>query len=355
MGLFNKKCVHTACAIMLTFVTGSAHSQSDVGECGIEPAVGTLNSGEVLFRMDEQDYREDDLPMAIQQAIFDARLKFYKEQLSIFDSAIFQLEMGKHLATSGQSREEYIQEKFPVTPPSDDELAKFYEANRSQIPYEFEAVKGQLREMVQQQLVQAQRSKYIAQLKANKGYELKLPMPAAPYAAVETDGFPSKGVADAKITIVEFADYQCPHCKSAASVLSRLLAQYGNDLRVVFKDFPINRSGVSRKVALGAACADKQGKFWDYHDLAFQTQEKLNNDSVTELAIELNLEMDTFAECLQSEFPNERLAKSENEALELGVSSTPTLFINGRRLHLHDLESGLRKEIDKLLKEQSDA
>ena len=351
MGLLSKKCVHTACAVILTFVTGSAHSQSDVGECGIEPTVDSLNSSDVLFRIDEQDYREGDLPISAQQAIFDARLKFYKEQLSILDAAIFELEMEKHLATSGQSREEYVQEKFPVTPPSDDEISQFYEANRSQIPYEFDAVKGQLRQMILQQQVQAQRSGYIVDLKAKKGFELKLPMPVAPYADVETEGFPSKGIADANITIVEFADYQCPHCKSAASVLSKILEEYENDLRVVFKDFPINPSGISRKVALGAACADKQGRFWDYHDLAFQTQEKLNNDSVNELAIELNLEMDTFAECLKSEFPNERLAKSENEALALGVSSTPTLFINGRRLHLHDLESGLRKEINGLLKE----
>ena len=288
----------------------------------------------------------------MQQALFDARLKLYKEQLSILDSAIFEIEMERHLAQTQQSEQAYLASLFQDIAPTDQEVSEFYEANRAQIPYPLGSVKDQLKQMLIQQKQRARQMEHIAKIKMAQGFESLVAMPLAPYAEIDTAGFPSKGPKDAKITIVEFADYQCPHCKNAATALSRIVEQYGNDIQVVYKDFPINRSGISRQVALGAACADEQGKFWPYHDLAYDQQEQLGNQSHKELAQQLGLDLDAFNQCLASETPGIRIARAEEEALQLGVSSTPTIFLNGRRLHLHDLDSDLVKEIEEILQSQ---
>ena len=103
------------------------------------------------------------------------------------------------------------------------------------------------------------------------------------------------------------------------------------------------------ELAEGAACADMQGRFWEYHDLAFQRQASLARASVLQFARELKLDMSAFEDCLNSDFPKARVAQGEDQARALGLTSTPTLFLNGRKLHLHDIERELIEAIEKLL------
>ncbi|MEZ5449825.1 MAG: thioredoxin domain-containing protein [Thiolinea sp.] len=168
-------------------------------------------------------------------------------------------------------------------------------------------------------------------------------------AGINVEGLPAKGPEDAKVVLVEFADYQCPHCKHAGDALKPIAEQFKDDLRIVYADFPINRSGVSRKVAEGAACAFQQDKFWEYNALAFDSQRDLKADSAKKLAEELKLDMEAFDKCLASDYPAQQVARGEEEGKRLGVDATPSLFLNGRRLHLNDLAAELPKEIEQIL------
>jgi len=141
-------------------------------------------------------------------------------------------------------------------------------------------------------------------------------------------------------------------CVKLTVPLRRIAERYRDEVRIVFMDFPINPSGISRAVAEGAACADRQDGFWRYHDLAFDRQGGLSRDSAAQLAAELGIDVEAFRACLDSAFPRERVARSEAQARRLGLSATPTIFLNGRRLHLHDLENDLPREIDKILAEE---
>jgi protein-disulfide isomerase len=332
-------------AILSSFVVGIVNAQSNNGECGIETHDEAALTPGTLFALEGVEFDETSLSMSLQQALFDARLKHYKEQLKIIDSAILDIELEKRALSSGKSRENLTQELFAVSPPDENVIASFYRENKAQIPYPLEQVRDQIRQMLMRQQIQTKQQSLVADAKGKYNFQLTLEKPIAPYAEISTDGFPSKGPADAKLTLIEFADYQCPHCQKAAGVLRKIADRFADDLQIVFMDFPVNSSGISRTVAQGAACADLQGKFWPYHDLAFERQAQLRPDSANQLAGELQLDMESFQTCLKSNFPLERIDRSENEARRLGLSGTPTFFLNGRRLHMHDIDADLVDEI----------
>ena len=328
-------------ALALALAVGAAPAEEAalaVGECGPGPESGADG---VLFRFGRTDFREQDLSAATRQALHATRVEQYEREQQLFDAAIIDIEIARVAAETGRPKEVVARELLDVPPVGDAAIAAFYEANRAQIPYPLEAVRDRIGQMLAEQLLDERRRVVIEQVKADRGYERVALRPLAPYAEIDVDGFPSKGPADAPVTIVEFADYQCPHCRHAAAVLAEVALRHPETVRVVFMDFPINRSGISRLVAEGAACADQQGAFWPFHDLAFEAQDRLAPETPLLIAKAIELDMEAFRACLESPYPAGRVARSEAEARRLGLNSTPTLFVNGRRQHLHDLASEL--------------
>lgn len=326
-----------------------AAQNSAIGECELTPSTTTSESSNALYRIDGASRSEVDLTPALQQALFDARLEHYKKQIALIDTAVLEDELERRAKREDKTRDALVRELFATAPPDDAAIARFYEQNKARIPYPIDKVRQQIRQMLMERARGAQRASFVAQVKRDRGFELALAKPVAPFAEIATEGFPSKGGNRAKVTIVEFADYQCPHCKSAAAALTKIAKSYGDKVRIVFADFPVNPSGISRLVAEGAACADRQGQFWPYHDLAFTRQSTLSHESATAFAAELGLDEQAFRSCLESSYPRERVAQGEAQARRFGLRSTPTLFLNGRRLHLHDIEIELPAEIDKIL------
>ncbi len=350
MTIHATKTTAIASALALTLFIGIPAARSEVGACGPEPSASGANELHgTLYSIDGKSRSEADLPPALQQALFDARLEHYKKQRELIDAAVFEDELERRAKRAGKSQEQIASEVLAVENPDDASVEAFYNENKSRIAYPLDAVRDQIRQMLVQRTVQARQSELIAQAKRERSFKLVLAKPTAPYAEIATEGFPSKGASDAKVTIVEFADYQCPHCKRAAGAMDQIVKRYGDDVRVVFLDFPINPSGISRIIAEGGACAAKQGRFWAYHDLAFDKQSTLGKESATMFASQVGIDADVFQSCMDSSFPREQVAKAEAEARRLGLRSTPTFFLNGRRLHLHDFEKELPVEIDKAL------
>lgn len=142
---------------------------------------------------------------------------------------------------------------------------------------------------------------------------------------------PALGAEDAPITIVEFADFQCPYCqRHAQETYPQLVAQYGDQIRFVYKDFPlISIHPEAYPSALAAQCANEQDMFWEYHDLLFTGGLELGAASYVTYAEQLGLDMAEFNACVEEERYSDRVQADYNFASQLGVSSTPTFFING--------------------------
>ncbi|KAA0255742.1 hypothetical protein FBQ97_06640 [Acidobacteria bacterium ACD] len=148
----------------------------------------------------------------------------------------------------------------------------------------------------------------------------------------------STGPVDAKVTVIEYADYQCPACASAQPVVKQLIGEYSDRVRFVFRDFPLEQIHPNALAAAEAAeAAETQGKYWEMHDKLFETQEEWKDladpiPTFTGYATALGIDGSKFRAELTNHTYRPVVKASAAGALALGVNSTPTFFINGKRL-----------------------
>lgn len=147
---------------------------------------------------------------------------------------------------------------------------------------------------------------------------------------VPTAGFYSLGPADAPITIVEFSDYQCPFCRRwHDEVYEQLLAEYPGRIKFVYRNLPLTSIHPDAQSAAEAAmCAGEQNAYWQYHDKLL-SNERLGSGAYTQYAQELNLDMTAFEACVTTQKYKDAIQADSEFAMNLGVRSTPTFFING--------------------------
>ena len=150
---------------------------------------------------------------------------------------------------------------------------------------------------------------------------------------IQTAGAPSKGPANARITVVEFSDFQCPYCSQAIAKADNLLKQYPKDVRLVFKQFPLDMHSEAKLSAMAALAANEQGKFWPMHDKLFANFRRLNRVNILQWAQESGLDMPRFTAALDSGKYAKTVEKDLAEGEAIGVQGTPTFFINGQRLN----------------------
>lgn len=147
---------------------------------------------------------------------------------------------------------------------------------------------------------------------------------------IPSEGYPSIGPADAPIVIVEFSDFQCPFCKQwHQSVYAPLLAAYPGQIRVVYRHLPLTSIHPDAQAAAEAAmCANDQNKFWEFHDKLFGG-EALGAGVYAEYASALGLDLQKFETCVNARTYQRAVQADSDFALNLGINSTPTFFVNG--------------------------
>ncbi len=151
---------------------------------------------------------------------------------------------------------------------------------------------------------------------------------------VDADDDPFIGPEDAAVTIIEFGDYGCGYCKRFHDeILPLLLEMYPDDVRFVYRDFPVVGGGtVGAAAAHAANCAAEQGAFWEYHEALYSGAYSLNTTGFEQYASDLGLDVATFTACQESGRYNEEIVGDYSAARMAGVTGTPTFFINGRKL-----------------------
>jgi len=152
---------------------------------------------------------------------------------------------------------------------------------------------------------------------------------------VDEDDDPVLGDKNAPVTIVSFEDYQCPFCKRAFDqTFPQLKKDYidTGKVKYVYRDFPLSFHPQAQSAAEASECADEQGKFWDYHDAIFNNQASLGRDLYIQLAEQLNLDVDQFTQCIDDGKYKQEVQADFSYGSQIGVSGTPTFFINGIKL-----------------------
>lgn len=194
---------------------------------------------------------------------------------------------------------------------------------------------------------QTRRGRVRAQVEAS--YRARFAPEAVKQLSLE--GSPTKGPSNAPVVIAEWADFECPACASARTLVDELVKRYPNDVRVVFKHFPLSMHPNAEKAARAAVAAQRQGKFWELHGALFDNQDKLDPAKIEQLAKGVGLEMPRFAQDRDSESTADFVARDRKQGEALELKSTPSLFINGRLFpptpdFAEELEEWVKLEIE---------
>ena len=173
---------------------------------------------------------------------------------------------------------------------------------------------------------------------------------AAPTDPAPMEASPALGPADAPVTIVEYADFGCPACWQwhKLGILDQLRAKYGDQIRFVWRDFPVITL-LSPKAAEAGQCAHEQGKFWEFHDLVYERDGAIEASDLQAYAAEIGLNMDQFKDCVTSRRYRDRVNAEQHEGFERGLKGAPAFFVNDQRVIGPQSATVFEKIIDPIL------
>jgi len=215
--------------------------------------------------------------------------------------------------------------------PTDAEIAAFYPQVARQLGG---ASLEEARPMLIGELTRQNQGKryqvYIAEVKAKHNVSIVLPYPDLPRVTMPIgDNDPILGNVDAPVTVVQWAEYQCPYCSKGADSVAAIRAKYPDQVRVVYKDFPLSFHQRAVPAATAAHCAGEQDKYWEMGRLLLQDQRNLQDPQIIGYANQLELDMPAWTECYESGKYKDIVMADFEQGTKVGVQATPTFFVNG--------------------------
>ena len=307
--------------------TGSPGQQSSL----------SVSPGEQVAVVDGQPVTYGDVQKEhgakLTQAEVKALTELYDARRSAVDEYVTKRVIDAEAKSKGETLEQWYEKDVlaGLPAPSEDEVKKFYEQNKSQMGGQsYDQIKDRIAGYLKQQKGREQLTKAVEALKAKHGVQISVAQPNLPRVEVAATG-PARGPEKAPVTIVEFSDFQCPYCGREFPVVERLMKEYDGKVRLVFRHFPLDFHPYAQKAAEAGACAADQGpdKFWKLHDKMFGNQQKLAVDDLKGYAKEVGVDTARFDKCLDSGEKRTVVDADEKAGQQAGVSGTPAFFVNG--------------------------
>ena len=282
----------------------------------------------VVATVQGQPIAAEDLTNALRGELLRLDIQRYQTLREKLDDLIADKIFSLEAAQRGVSVQQFVHDQIStkvqaVTP---EQVQAFYEANKNRIKQPLEKVSEQITSYLHQQAQEQRRQALLKELRSRYPVTVAL---RAPTVDVATEGEPSLGPVNAPVTIVEFSDFQCPYCRQIQGTLKQLMAAYEGKIKLVFRDFPLRSiHPQAQKAAEAAQCAAEQQKFWPYHDKLFAST-NFQMDEFKKFAQELELNMEQFTSCLDSNKHAAGIDTDMQAGQQAGVNATPTFFVNG--------------------------
>ena len=295
------------------------------GQRGSAPAEAPA---EVAAEIDGEAITVAELDDRIKEELFRSRAgdaaKLYDLRSDMLDEMIRQRLLEAEGKRRGVPPEGVVElELKAMGPVPEEEIVAFYEKNFAK---QGDRKLEDIRDQIEGYLKSRRAAEVPRRLRERAKVEVLLTVPRYEVAA---EG-PSKGPADARITIIEFSDFQCPYCQRALATVGEVLAKYPEDVRIVYRHLPLDRIHPNaRPAAEAAACAEEQGQFWAYHDKLFQNNRALGKEDLLRYATEAGLDATRFQACFDERRFKDKVEADLQAARAVGISGTPAFVVNG--------------------------
>lgn len=325
-----------AALILVATVLPVCAGKKDNEEAEGRPGAGAkAPGGEIVALVDGEAVTRDSVDALIQSELLEIRREEYQARKNAVEQIVRRRLMQAEAERLGVEPDELFEREVrtKVSVPAPQDVDEFYEKYKNHRQFKGkskEEATPDIRNVLLQQRLQQRQADYLDGLRAGADVRILLDPPRV---AVDVPaGEPSRGPEDAPVTIVEFSDFECPYCKRAEEAVTQVVEEYADHVRFVYRDYPLGFHERALPAALAARCAGDQDKYWDYHRNLMTVNGSLDEEDLAKRAREVGLEMAAFNACMESRRHAETVQASMQDAAGLGVSGTPTFFINGRML-----------------------
>lgn len=276
---------------------------------------------------------EAELNKGIESELYEAEMKVFELRYARLQALLLERFMNKDPNKKGLSNDEflakYIAKDVKVTDKEIENFIKERSIPKDQVTAD---IRDRIKQFIEMEKKKNAVDVWLTKQTQNSQVEVFFAKPKRPVFDVKVGNAPFKGAEDAKVTIVEYSDFQCPFCSKGATLVSELEKKYGKKIKIVFKNFPLPFHNQAKIAAEAGLCAREQDQkyFWKLHDIMFQDQSKLDRDSLIQSAKKVGLKEGDFTQCLDSKKHAALVEADMAEGQNLGVKSTPTFFVNGQ-------------------------
>lgn len=300
-----------------------------------------LRADGIVADVNGEQVTREQLEATLQNQIEQTSRQLEQMRRSMLDRLINNLLLQQAARAEGLDLNKYLKIKVESVTVSDEEIEAAYTKSRHRFPTMLES---EVKYRIRRELEDKRRSEALKRLvsklrRSGKVENFHLERARRRIDLLPQVG-PSLGPAGARLTIVEFSDFECPFCRKLQPVLRRVLKRWPEEVRLVYKHFPLERHRHAFGASKATVCADKQGVFWEFHDALYRENQDLSLQGVTSIAKSLGLELRQFEGCMQDEGTRRAVQSDRALARRAGVTGAPTLFINKKRVrNVSQLES----------------
>ena len=303
-------------------------SPAIAGDVAPDAVVATWDGGQITY---------GELHEKLKAQLIQMESEYLTNRYAAESSAVEQMMIEQMLETEAKKRGMdsieallKIEVEDKVSAPTEAEIQEFYTVMQRQLrgaPLE------SVREQVVTELVRRKQAEiaqvFITQIKEAANGSTALPYPDLPRVEVSADDDPFLGTDGAPITIVQFAEYQCPYCGKAGEAVDQVLENYPGKIKMVYRDFPLSFHARAIPAAVAANCAGEQDKYWEMHRLLMSNQRALEESDLTGHATALSLDMEKWNTCRADPAQEAEVTADMEAGAAVGVSGTPAFFVNG--------------------------
>lgn len=287
----------------------------------------------------------------VERQLLDLDHQAYELKREAIERHLFERVQERLAASEGITREALYEREVvarAATPPAEQVTAAVQQF-RDRLPADDAAARKVVEAALREQFVAQREMAWRREILEGVDYEILIDPVRYPIPSLSGDAV--IGPAEAPVTLYEFSDFQCPYCARSQTVIDALRDRFGDRLRIVFKQFPLDIHPQARLAAEASLCARDQGRFEEMHDWLFAHPREIAIETMTSVAPELGIDAEKLASCLREERYAEAVDQQVSSAVALGVDRTPMFFVNGRKVSSSGYES-LRDVIEEELPEE---